>query len=97
MPPEKKKNLNKPLWIKKEVQCDGKIEIYQCGESLVFVPIDWTNDNVKMAYAYASRYALDLWSDGKCDSFDVYLTDAGHGVDVPHVYVTLFKGVITPL
>jgi spore coat polysaccharide biosynthesis protein SpsF (cytidylyltransferase family) len=87
----KKVSQNKNFLIQTNINCGELVEVFKSDErTLVFIPIEYTMDAIEKANYFANKYAMDLWCDGKCDSFGIYFVDANETIDIPHVYVSLF-------
>lgn len=82
----------KDTLVKMDMVCGELVEVYKSDDStLLFIPIEYSSDSIEQAFYYASKYAMDIWLDGSCDSFDIYLLDTVKDLDTPHVYVKLFS------
>jgi hypothetical protein len=88
---DKKTSKYTNLLIKTNINCGETVEVYKSDDkTLIFIPLEYTMESIEKAHYFASKYAMDLWVDGKCDSFGIYFTDSTEAVDIPHVYVSLF-------
>jgi hypothetical protein len=88
---DKKNFRHKSFLIETNINCGETVEVFKSDEkTLVFIPIEYTMESIEKAHYFANKYAMDLWADGKCDSFGIYFVDANEEIDIPHVYVSLF-------
>lgn len=83
---------NKSHLLRLDFTCDEVVEVYRTDDnSLVFIPLHYTVEAIDKAYSIASKYAMDIWLEGNCESFGLYFIDRVEGIDTPHVYVKLFN------
>jgi hypothetical protein len=85
------KKIDKQFLIKTNITCGDSVEVFKSDETtMIFVPTEYSVKALEEAHYYASKYCMDLWVEGKCDSFGIYLVDRVDGLEIPHVYSTVF-------